>query len=53
VLLIPVVILVWLAGWAVYWAGSLSMLRENETVAGDDGIEVAVAVFEEYEESRN
>jgi hypothetical protein len=33
--------------------GSQNTLREKKTIAEDDGIEMAVAVFEEYEESKN
>ncbi len=49
----PVVVLLWLAGWVLYWRGSGSWSREERAERGSDGVEVRAAVFEEFEESED
>jgi hypothetical protein len=46
-------ILVWLAGWALYWGSSQNSGRERKTIVEDDGLEMGVTIFEECPESKD
>lgn len=53
VLLLPIVILFWMVGWILYWRGDQNISQRRETYADNDGIQTAVAMFEESKECNN
>lgn len=47
-LLLPIVVIIWMAGWIMYWKGSQGKPhRTITTAAKGDGVEIGVVLFEE------
>jgi hypothetical protein len=53
VLLLPVAMMLWMVGWVPFWEGLQSKPQRRKTAAKDDGIEIAVVVFEKNADSNS
>jgi len=49
-MLLPLIILLWVIGWSLFWTGSQNNPKTTRTTAKNDGIEITVGPLEEHPE---
>ena len=47
ILLLPLIIMLWIVGWSLFWTGSQNNTKQDKTTAKTDGIEITIAPLEE------
>ena len=50
IMLLPLIILLWVIGWSLFWTGSQNNPKTTRTTAKNDGIKITVGPLEEYPE---
>jgi len=47
IILLPVIILLWIIGWSLFWIGSQNKPQKTQTTTERDRISMAIVMYEE------
>lgn len=47
IVLLPVIILLWIIGWSLFWIGSQNKSQKKQTTTERDRINMAIVMYEE------
>lgn len=49
IILLPIIILLWIIGWSLFWIGSQKKPQKTQDKTERDGIGITTHVYKEYE----